>query len=379
MLRFLLIINSLLFFSTSVFAQEQTVVKWRGFVNLVALQDFSDHNFLRLEKEVSFNRFTTVGLQANADLAPNMQFVSQIIGKGTDNFEAKFDWMLIRYSPTDKFNILLGKQKYPIWLASDRLDVGSTYPWLIPPTAVYGAEPLRNFNGVLVESTLYRATESLQEVVLELYGGNAAINTESQNNSIGITDIETKGGLSNLRGANLIYRDENINFRFAYSALHSDIDYLISATSGTVFLPGIPFPMTGVETGLFPIHGEYELYSAGLEMNSDKYLFMTEYARTRFAWENTFGIQADPTEAYYVTAGQKFEKITPFYTYSKSQTKSHSSRYDIQTLGTVYSVNDHTKFKTELKRSHVQKGTTPFATAPTHPEWAIGVGLTAVF
>lgn len=387
MFKIVVIVNFLLIFSHSVLAQEVTQVptqipvdiKWRGFVNLIVLQDFSDHNLLQLDHETNFTRFSAVGLQANAQLAPDMQFVTQVIGKGTNNFEATFDWMLLRYSPTDKTNIFLGKQKYPIWMVSDRLDVGYTYPWLVPPIAVYGAEPFRNFTGLLIESSLYRSTDSLREIILEVYGGNAALNRESQANNLGISNIEYSGGLSHLRGVNLIYRDETLTFRLAYSALQSNIDLMITATSGTVFLPGLPIPLTGVQSGQLALHGDYELYSAGLELNSAQYLLMSEYARTRFDWDNDFGFQADPTEAYYITVGQKFEKLTPFYSFSKHQTKSHSRRYDIQTLGSTYTLNDHTKFKVELKRSHVQKGTTPFATAPTEPEWAFGAGLTAVF
>lgn len=359
-------------------------IDWKGYATINALQNTAKSNFLGVNKrEPNFTNFSRVGIQAWADLGNDFHFASQIRGTGASNFDASFDWMLIRWNPLDWLNVLIGKQKYPLFMVSDRLDIGYTYAWLIPPVAVYGAEPLRNFTGALIEANLLRNVSFTNELIFEIYTGNAGISGESQGDVLGSGDlIQIKGRLQYLHGANLTLRNDDFTFRLAYSQLNSQADVIVQSagTPNPFTLNGVTFQLANVTTSLIPLHGNYRYMSAGFNSNLPKLLAAFEITNTRFDFEtSSHSTTVDPVTAYYLTVGPKFDKWTPYYTFSKSDTKSHSTEFELQALGANYLINLNVKAKVEVMRVQSVHGNNPFSGPTNGPQWVLGAGLATVF
>jgi len=57
-----------------------------------------------------------------------------------DEGELNIDWGIATFSVADSSKIIFGRQKYPLGLLSENVDIGLTYPWTRPPQELYRLE-----------------------------------------------------------------------------------------------------------------------------------------------------------------------------------------------------------------------------------------------
>lgn len=383
MLRNFFAIFCLLFSSLQANAE---VDNWRGYVNFTVLNSFSSAKFRGVDKnEIDYTRQGHLGLQYNRSLSEDLRFTAQLIGSGSDNYEAKFDWMLLNWKVNNKLTVLLGKQKYPLYMLSDRLSVGYTYTTLLPSITVYGAEPLRNFNGFLIEYDFLKGSSTLNQLILELYAGNASVFTQSAGRFDGEDIIfEMKGDLKYLHGANIIFRSEKSLARLAYSRLKSEVDIILDTVSAPfeVSLNGVTFLSSTVTRSAIPLHGDYSFYSVGFNHQIGRHLFVeSEYVSTIFEFKNSLSsTTSDPQQNYYVVLGLSLNEMDTVYTsYGKSSSDDVKNRFEYQSVGVNKLLTNNIRAKLELLRVVVMNGNEPYSDEVKSDEWMFAAGVAAIF
>src|SRR5690606_38291839 len=54
-----------------------------------------------------------------------------------DSWKAKVEWLYLSHQTTDRLVLRAGRLRSPVYMYSDTLDVGFSYPWLRLPDEVY--------------------------------------------------------------------------------------------------------------------------------------------------------------------------------------------------------------------------------------------------
>ncbi|MDE2075632.1 MAG: hypothetical protein KGI91_00980 [Burkholderiales bacterium] len=104
------------------------------------------------DKSLSFNPDSRFGVQAIAQVDDQTNFTVQITGQGGNNFKPQVDWAYISHDLSNTLTLQAGRKRLPIYQYSDYVNVGYAYPWIRPPSDLYGWQ-IVNYNGANV---LYR-------------------------------------------------------------------------------------------------------------------------------------------------------------------------------------------------------------------------------
>ncbi|AXR08054.1 porin family protein [Salinimonas sediminis] len=87
--------------------------------------------------EVDFKNGSFFALQAYADLNDGLSATAQIRARGIEDWDPEFTWAYLSYEMQDNWRVQVGRQRIPIYLYSDYLDVSYAYHWIAPPMEVY--------------------------------------------------------------------------------------------------------------------------------------------------------------------------------------------------------------------------------------------------
>jgi hypothetical protein len=114
-----------------------------------------DVKFMGYDDSWSFRSDTMLGLQAQADISDRWSATTQIVSRGfnfddTSDFEPTLEWLFASYQVSPEARIRFGRMRTPLYLLSESLEVGYSYPWVRPPVDTYTflLTSLSNFNGV---------------------------------------------------------------------------------------------------------------------------------------------------------------------------------------------------------------------------------------
>lgn len=85
---------------------------------------------------------TVLGIQLNAPLSTKVALTAQAIVEGytyedQDDYEPAIEWLFLSMQTTPTSRFRLGRMRTPLFLYSESLQIGFTYPWVRPPIEVY--------------------------------------------------------------------------------------------------------------------------------------------------------------------------------------------------------------------------------------------------
>ncbi len=124
-----------LLIATSSYAAD---INFSGFANIAAgITTSSDETFDGYTSDIDFNEGSLFALQVSSDLGDGLGVTAQIIARGEDDFDPKFEWAYVSYEFNDNWKVLAGRQRAPFFMYSDFLDVSYAYNWITPPQGVY--------------------------------------------------------------------------------------------------------------------------------------------------------------------------------------------------------------------------------------------------
>ena len=273
-----------------------------------------------------FNALTLLGLQLSADLATNTTGVIQLVSNGDDTqghipYSVNTPLAVLKYQATDNLDASLGRMRVPLFLHSDTLQVGFSYPSLFLPNEVYTLAPFDNLNGVDSGYTMPLGNSAWSLKVESYFGNNSdkydmiCMNTTANNpclytESVAIVDSGS---------------EQNIPVNFYYGVDFYEDNILggkVSLSSGAVTLMAAfsEFDLSYIKVNpddfqrMKYVLGNSSIYNFAEDVRLGDFQFTSEYGHRDLP--NPFTSQT----AYYASMGYHWNNWFPTINYANLKT-----------------------------------------------------------
>ncbi|MBL4910136.1 MAG: porin [Alteromonadaceae bacterium] len=274
-------------------------VNFNGFASIVGgVTTASGEQLYGYNDNIDFKKGSLFALQASSDLENGLGVTAQIIARGANDWDPKFEWAYLSYDATDNLRFLVGRQRAPFYMYSDFLDVSYAYPWITPPNGVYNLL-FDSFDGIGI---LYSGQLGEFDTTTHfIYGKN-----DSAVSALGETitpDFKDFTGLS------FSANREWLTLRAAY--------FQANMTMPFQFLQ--PLQNGWAQTGFTDISNDVVMngdkgtfIELGMQIDYNDYILNAEY--TNLTLDHTpFGDQ----KSYYVMVGKRIDNFLVHITYGK--------------------------------------------------------------
>lgn len=273
-------------------------VRINGFANLVGGITSSDDSLYGYDDTFSFSEESLFAIQVSGDINERMTATGQLVSRGENDYDVDFEWAYLTFEATDNTSISAGRLRMPLFRYSASLDVGYSYHWVVAPSSVYDV-PFNNIDGVRVDYSGY--SDDL-EYVLQFTGGKVD------------SDFTLAGQAADLEINNVMVATAELtyfNWKWRGVAARGEVTFDIPALDPA-------FAQLGqIDTGLRDLLAAEEdsgiFYGMSIEYDAFDWFIGAEL--TGIEIQDSF--YPDETN-YYVTAGLRSGKWTPFITYEKS-------------------------------------------------------------
>ncbi|AIY66599.1 hypothetical protein OM33_15765 [Pseudoalteromonas piratica] len=288
-------------------------VRINGFASIYGGQTLNSNDTLySYTDEFDWQNDSLFAVQVSADVSEGLSATAQLIARGSEDFNAEFEWAYLTYEISDNAQLSAGKMRIPFYRYSDFLDVGYAYRWVRPPQSVYNL----NFSTYEGLSYLYNSSFSDWDSSLQLIAG--AVDTEFA----AITDSD-KGELKDTLGVNWTLTNGWFTGRVAYFVTETTID-----ASGSPELSGL---LAGLQA--YGLNEQYnniaidedDSYFAAIGFGIDYNDFLVDAEYTQFEIDNS--VLAKQTQ-YYVSVGYRMDSITLSATYEGNDDKNSSDQFN---------------------------------------------------
>lgn len=282
-------------------ASSHAEISLNGFASVVAGQTTEkDASALGYSDSIDFKPDSLFALQASSDLGEGLSVTAQIISRGRDDWEPKFEWAYVAYEATDNFRVLAGRQRVPFYMYSDFLDVSYAYNWITPPQGVYnvifdtfdGLGGIYNFQLGEFDNTLH-----------VVYGRN----TDKQT----ILGNEVQPDFKHLVGGALTLTRDWLTLRAAYFQAEvnmpiKDLDDLAAGWDQAGF--------ADIANHVRASEDDSKFVELGVQVDYEQFVVIGEY--TKLTIDNTpFANE----ESYYVLGGYRHNEFLASITYGKDE------------------------------------------------------------
>lgn len=137
-------------------ASGETELNFAGFASIGAGRISEPSlTYFDYEDEWSFDSDTMLALQAIAEVSDQLSFTGQVISKGftfdeRSPYEPELNWLFASYELSESLRLRAGRLRTPLFLFSESLETGFSYPWVRPPVSMYAhfLEPFDNYEGM---------------------------------------------------------------------------------------------------------------------------------------------------------------------------------------------------------------------------------------
>ena len=250
-----------------------------------------------------------------------------------DEWKANLEWAYLSWQTNDQLLLRAGRLRSPVYMYSESLDVGYSYPWLRLPDEVYSQVQVTNYEGV---DAVYTLPLSYGSVTFQVAGGQA------KDRDYYAYDEQFDIDYGNLFGASVSLATNDFGtLRIGY--VEADIKTDISGTvnvGGGMMMP-LSLLSLDKEKGKFTSIG-YQ-YDNGIWVSSNE-------------WTSRM-IEDDGMESidsFYLMGGRRFGDFLPHVTYA--QLDDNGGRQSSWTLGLNYQAAPTVVVKGEYKRVDTKNG-----------------------
>ena len=221
-----------------------------------------------------------------------------------DQWKANLEWAYLAFHATDNLTFRAGRLRTPVFMYSETLDVGITYPWLRLPDEVYSQVQVSNYEGA---DALWSLPVAFGTLNLQMSGGQAV----------------------------------NRNF-FVNDDLY-DIDYKRIAAANVSLATN--------EYGTVRLDDQKGKFtSLGYQYDNGTWLTSNEWTRRVIEGDNQ-----GSSNAFYLMAGRRFGDFLAHVTYAQLD-EERAGRQSSWTYGLNYNITPSLVLKSEYKRVDTRGG-----------------------
>lgn len=320
--------------STSAFALEQGEALINGFgtVGVTHLGGEDDGRSYGISGQTNDSwrgdQLSKFGAQLTYGVTDTVGLTLQTTAKAYgDEWKANLEWAYLSWQSTDNLMMRVGRLRTPVYMYSESIDVGFSYPWLRLPDEVYSQVQLSNYEGADI---VYNLPLSFATLSFQLAGGIA------KNRDYYIYDEEFDIDYDNVFGSSVSLATNDFGtFRVGY--VEADIDTDISGSFTDIF--GNP----GTATLLSLDKDKGKFTSIGYQYDNGTWLTANEW--TSRVIEND---GSNSTDSFYLMGGRRFGDFLAHVTYA--QLDEDEGRQSSWTLGLNYNILPTVVLKGEYKR-----------------------------
>lgn len=320
--------------STSAFALEQgeTLINGFGTVGVTHLGGEDDGRSYGISGQTNDSwrgdQLSKFGAQLTYGVTDTVGLTLQTTAKAYgDEWKANLEWAYLSWQSTDNLMMRVGRLRTPVYMYSESIDVGFSYPWLRLPDEVYSQVQLSNYEGADI---VYNLPLSFATLSFQLAGGIA------KNRDYYIYDEEFDIDYDNVFGSSVSLATNDFGtFRVGY--VEADIDTDISGSFTDIF--GNP----GTATLLALDKDKGKFTSIGYQYDNGTWLTANEW--TSRVIEND---GSNSTDSFYLMGGRRFGDFLAHVTYA--QLDEDEGRQSSWTLGLNYNILPTVVLKGEYKR-----------------------------
>ncbi len=320
--------------STSAFALEQGEALINGFgtVGVTHLGGEDDGRSYGISGQTNDSwrgdQLSKFGAQLTYGVTDTVGLTLQTTAKAYgDEWKANLEWAYLSWQSTDNLMMRFGRLRTPVYMYSESIDVGFSYPWLRLPDEVYSQVQLSNYEGADI---VYNLPLSFATLSFQLAGGIA------KNRDYYIYDEEFDIDYDNVFGSSVSLGTNDFGtFRVGY--VEADIDTDISGSFTDIF----GNPGTASLLALDKDKGKFT--SIGYQYDNGTWLTANEW--TSRVIEND---GSNSTDSFYLMGGRRFGDFLAHVTYA--QLDEDEGRQSSWTLGLNYNILPTVVLKGEYKR-----------------------------
>ena len=320
--------------STSAFALEQGEALINGFgtVGVTHLGGEDDGRSYGISGQTNDSwrgdQLSKFGAQLTYGVTDTVGLTLQTTAKAYgDEWKANLEWAYLSWQSTDNLMMRVGRLRTPVYMYSESIDVGFSYPWLRLPDEVYSQVQLSNYEGADI---VYNLPLSFATLSFQLAGGIA------KNRDYYIYDEEFDIDYDNVFGSSVSLATNDFGtFRVGY--VEADIDTDISGSFTDIF----GNPDTASLLALDKDKGKFT--SIGYQYDNGTWLTANEW--TSRVIEND---GSNSTASFYLMGGRRFGDFLAHVTYA--QLDEDEGRQSSWTLGLNYNILPTVVLKGEYKR-----------------------------
>lgn len=205
-----------------------------GFASLGATVSDEEYEYNDINNETNFRRNTKAGVQMTFNLDNQSSVVTQMVSRGTNDFETKMEWAYFKHQFTPSISTKFGRIRAPYYMLSEYLDVGYAVPWASMPQETY--------NSLDVFSNMDGADITYQMDIGDLLGTVQFAYGRVDSTSIQLDDLFSLGFTvaGDAWQTRLAYSQANTNSQLGGTSLYGDDASVVGsfASLGFTYDPG---------------------------------------------------------------------------------------------------------------------------------------------
>lgn len=243
------------------------------------------------DKHYDFLPDSMIAVQMDFHISERTKAVIQLTSAGKYDWEPAIEWAYLSHE-FDAFTLRGGKLRAPMYMLSDYLDVGYSYPMARPSTEVYETLPVNSFTGV--------------DAIIPIDAGDAIITFQPLFGQSEIAEKDSQGEygkveLNNLLGLATTLQYEDFTFRLSYLVAEA-------ANSSTLRLS----PSVDGEHGTFA--------GIGMQYDNGSLIVLTEGTQVKLDG------QYPDSQSAYALLGYRINSVTPYLMAANVSSQDNNKR-----------------------------------------------------
>ncbi|HSC83923.1 MAG TPA: hypothetical protein VLC30_09935 [Pseudomonas sp.] len=274
------------------------------------------------------DQLSKFGGQFQYGLTDTVGFTAQATAKpAQDEWEANVEWLYLSWQANDNLMVRGGRLRTPVYMYSESIDVGFSYPWLRLPDEVYSQVQLSNYEGA---DAVYTLPISFGSVAFQVAGGQA------KDRDIFSLDDMHDIDYNKIFGANVSLSTNDFGmFRVGY--VEADLKANIQDDFSVLGLDVKNYSFNNLD------HQKGKFTSLGYQYDNGTWLTSNEWTSRVIEADGT-----GSTDAFYLMGGRRFGEFLAHVTYA--QVDEDAGRQDSMTYGLNYNLLPTVVLKGEYKR-----------------------------